>query len=272
MHQSTDPGSRAPAGRSAARPRVQRPRVLRCAWPALAGALVFALLLVLVRTGWGPLARLDQGWVSVLHRYALRHPVWTAAMQTLADLGAPWVMRALLGAVAVWLWALGARVLAGWAVAATLLGWAATGVGRALAGRPRPHFADPVAVGSGLSFPSGHALASAVTCGALLVLAWPRTERPVRVAAAGAAVLAVLAVGWTRIALGVHWPSDVPAGWAAAAVALAGPALAVELWLPGRFGRDVRLLRRRARPRVQRVLAPPLPPVESATERDPGRS
>ncbi|MEU5386204.1 hypothetical protein ABZ391_20420, partial [Kitasatospora cineracea] len=118
--------------------------MLRCAWPALAGALVFTVLLVLVKTGWGPLARLDQGWVSVLHRYALRHPVWTAAMQTLADLGAPWVMRALLGAVAVWLWALGARVLAGWAVAATLLGWAAAGAGPGPGRRaPPPHAAPP---------------------------------------------------------------------------------------------------------------------------------
>ncbi|WP_157845510.1 phosphatase PAP2 family protein [Kitasatospora phosalacinea] len=290
MHQPIDRDPRAAAGRpdggrrtgrSPARPPVQRARASRCAWPALAGALVFAVLLVMVKADWAPLARFDQGWVSPLHRYALRHPVWTAAMRTLADLGAPWVMRAALGAVAGWLWVRGARALAGWSAAAALLGWAVGGVGRELIGRPRPHLADPVALGSGAAFPAGPALASAVTCGALLALVWPRIERPARAAAGTAAALAVLAVGWTGIALGAHRPSDVLASWAAAAAVLAGPALAVELWRPGRLDLDVRLLRRRAGPRVQRVLASrlepaePLAPVERpgpVTERDPGRS
>ncbi|GAA2105777.1 hypothetical protein GCM10009759_43210 [Kitasatospora saccharophila] len=293
MHQSADHDSRAATGRPGggrrtgpptARPPVQRTGALRCAWPALAGALVFAVLLVLVRADWAPLVRFDQGWAALLHRYALRHPVWTAALQTLADLGAPWVMRTLLGAVAVWLWALGARWLAGWAATAALLAWAADAAGRALIGRPGPHFADQLAPDAGASFPSGPALASTVTCGVLLALAWPRTGRPGRAAAGGAAALAVLAVGWTRIALGAHWPSDVLAAWAVAPVALAAPALVVGLWRPGRLRRDVRLLRLRTRPRVQRVLAPPLPPVGTGgqggpvegvppvTERDPGRS
>lgn len=266
MHQSYD----SPARGGARRSPVQRRTVLRCAWIALSGVLLFALLLALVKGGWSPLDRLDRDAVAALHRYALRHPVWTAALQTLADLGGPWTMRLLLGAAAVWLWSAGARVLAGWTVAQALAGWAASAAGRALIGRGRPHFADPVAVGSGYAFPSGHALASAITCGALLALLWPRADRPVRAVAGTAAALTVLGVGWTRIALGVHWPSDVLAAWAAAAVVLAGVTLAVELWLPGRLGRDARLLRLRFRPRVQRVLAPPFP-AEPATEPDPGR-
>ncbi|MFF0388977.1 phosphatase PAP2 family protein [Kitasatospora sp. NPDC004615] len=270
MHQSTD-GSpsvdRPPAGRR--RSPVQRRTLLRCAWIGLTGLLLFTVLLVLVRTGWSPLDRLDHGWVAALHRYALRHPVWTAAMQTLADIGAPWTMRALLGAAALWLWCVRARVLAGWVVAVGLLGWTVSGAGRALIGRARPHFADPVAVGSGAGFPSGHAIASAVACGALLVLLWPRADRAVRAVAGTGAALTVLGVGWTRLALGVHYPSDVLAGWAAAAAVLAGVTLAVELWLPGRLGRDVRRLHWRLRPRVQRVLAPPLP-VEA--DGDPSRS
>ncbi|RKE20755.1 phosphatase PAP2 family protein [Streptomyces sp. TLI_171] len=269
MHQPDDLRPRA------VRSPVQRRRVLRCAWIALSGAALFAVLLVLVRTGWAPLARLDQGWVAALHRYSLRHPVWTAAMQTLADLGAPWVMRTLLGVVALWLWTLGARVLAGWLAAQALVAWLVSSAGRQLIGRARPHFGDPVAIGSGAAFPSGHAIASAVACGALLALVWPRADRPVRAVAGTAAAVTVLGVGWTRIALGVHWPSDVLAAWLAAAVVLTGVTLAVELWLPGRLGRDARLLRQRIRPRVQRVLAPPLPPLpsaESAADRDPRRS
>ncbi|BAJ30356.1 MULTISPECIES: phosphatase PAP2 family protein [Kitasatospora] len=244
--------------------------MLRCAWPALAGLLGFAALLVLVRAGWAPLARLDRGWVAALHRCALRHPVAAAATQTLADLGAPWVTRTLLGAAALRLWALGARTLALWAAGAAALAWAAAAAGPALAGRAGPHFDDQVALAAGASFPSGPALTAAVTCGALLALVWPRAERPLRAAAGTAAGLAVALVGWTGTALGTHWPSDVLAGWAAAVAVLAGTALAVELWRPGRLGRDARLLRRRAGPRVQRVLAAPLP-AEPAAERDPGR-
>ncbi|MGW4381741.1 phosphatase PAP2 family protein [Kitasatospora sp. NPDC004531] len=264
MHQST--GSRAAAappvgGRGGRRSPVQRRTLLGCAWIGLTSVLLFAVLLVLVKAGWSPLSRLDDGCVAALHRYAVRHSVWTAAMQTLADLGSPWTMRALLGAAALWLWCVRARVLAGWVVATGLLGWAASAGGRALIGRARPHFVDPVAVGSGMGFPSGHAIASAVTCGTLLVLIWPRADRAVRAVAGTGAALTVLGVGWTRLALGVHYPSDVLAGWAAAAAVTAGVTLAVELWLPGRFGRDVGRLHWRLRPRVQRVLAPP-PPLE----------
>ncbi|WP_073811366.1 phosphatase PAP2 family protein [Kitasatospora sp. CB01950] len=273
MHQPTDgsPAPERPPGgdRGDLRSPVQRRTLLRCAGIGLASLLLFTALLVLVKADWSPLARLDHGWVAALHRYAVRHSVWTAAMQTMADLGAPWTMRALLGAAALWLWCVRARVLAGWAVSVGLLGWAASGGGRALIGRPRPHFADPVAIGSGAGFPSGHAIASAVTCGALLVLLWPRADRAVRAVAGTGAALTVLGVGWTRLALGVHYPSDVLAGWAAAAAVLAGVTLAVELWLPGRFGRDVRRLHWRLRSRVQRVLAPPLP---LEPDHEPGRS
>ncbi|MFJ8437611.1 phosphatase PAP2 family protein [Kitasatospora griseola] len=275
MHQSNDgspAADRPPAGdRGDRRSPVQRRTLLGCAWIGLTSLLLFTVLLILVKADWSPLSRLDHGWVTTLHRDALRHPVWTAAMQTLADLGAPWTMRALLGAAALWLWCVRARVLAGWVLAVCLLGWAASAGGRALIGRPRPHFVDPVAVGSGAGFPSGHAIASAVTCGALLVLLWPRADRVVRAVAGTGAALTVLGVGWTRLALGVHYPSDVLAGWAAAAAVLAEAALAVELWLPGRLDRDVRRLHWRLRSRVQRVLAAPLP-AEPATEPDPGRS
>ncbi|MFJ1757436.1 phosphatase PAP2 family protein [Kitasatospora sp. NPDC088134] len=275
MHQPSDSGAAAAPGgrRGTHRHPFQRRRVLRCAGAALAAAALLAVLLVLVRAGWAPLARLDLGWTAGLHRYAVRHPVWTASVQTLADLGAPWVLRTLLGAVALWQWALGARVLAAWTAAQALAAWLAAGAGRELIGRVGPRFADPVAAGPDGTFPSGPALTSAVACGALLALVWPRADRAVRAVAGTAAAVTVLGAGWSGVALGTHWPSDVLAAWLAAVALPAGVTLAVELWLPGRLGRDVRLLRRRTRPRVQRVLAPPLPlPLpESAPERDPGR-
>ena len=63
------------------------------------------------------------------------------------------------------------------------------------------------------SFPSGHAMASATLAVALIVLAWPSRWRWVVLAASP---VFVLLVGFSRVYLGVHYPSDILAGWAAA--------------------------------------------------------
>lgn len=232
----------------------RRPELIRFTVPTLGFAFLFAGLLMLVEHDWGPLARLDHGWVDPLHDFARQHTAWTAAMKTLSDIGGPVTMRVLLALAAIWLWWLGARMLAGWAAAQILLGWLVGTVAKAEIGRPRPHFADPVAYAPGSSFPSGHAMASAITCAALVVLAWPRAGLAGRLAASTLAALMVLAVGWSRIALGVHWPTDVLAGWLAAGVVLGGVAVAIELWRPGALLRDVRRVDWRTRPRVQSVL------------------
>jgi undecaprenyl-diphosphatase len=80
--------------------------------------------------------------------------------------------------------------------------------------RPRPDLVPAGARVYTASFPSGHAMLSAVTyltLGALLA----RVERRRRVRAflLGMAVVLTLLVGASRVYLGVHWPSDVLAGW-----------------------------------------------------------
>lgn len=79
--------------------------------------------------------------------------------------------------------------------------------------RPRPPAALQVVRETNGSLPSGHATMSATVIGAIVILAWPYLERRGRVLATVAAVLWVGAVGGTRIYLGVHWFSDVSAGW-----------------------------------------------------------
>ncbi|MDH6127940.1 phosphatase PAP2 family protein [Kitasatospora sp. GP82] len=249
MHLTTDGVHAAPARR-------RRGRLLESAALALGCAALLGVLLALVQGGWGPLYRLDHGWIDALHDFARRHTAWTASMQMLADIGGTVTMRTLLGLAAVWLWVIGARMLAGWAMAQMLVGWLVGWAGKALVGRARPLFTDPVSHASGASFPSGHALASAITCAALVILVWPRASRAGRATACTAAALTVLAIGWTRIALGVHWPSDVLAGWLTAGLVVGGVTAAVELWRPGALSRDVRRVNWRTRPRVQRVLAP----------------
>ena len=109
----------------------------------------------------------------------------------------------------------------------------------ALVGRHRPPVADWAGAAGGPSFPSVHTTAAtlfALSCAwalaARVPAGWPR-----RALWAGAAVYAV-AVGWSRVWLGVHWPTDVAGAW------LFGVA-----WSAGSIA-VVLTLRRRARSRT----------------------
>lgn len=81
--------------------------------------------------------------------------------------------------------------------------------------RVRPQLVPHLVEISSLSYPSGHALNSAViflTLGALLARAEP--VRRVRAYILSVAILLTLLIGCSRVYVGVHWPTDVIAGWA----------------------------------------------------------
>jgi len=80
--------------------------------------------------------------------------------------------------------------------------------------RPRPDLVAHIVETTSMSFPSGHAMLSAVTyltLGALI--ARTQEKRSLRGYVLGAAILVTLLIGLSRIYLGVHWPTDVLAGW-----------------------------------------------------------
>jgi undecaprenyl-diphosphatase len=100
--------------------------------------------------------------------------------------------------------------------------------------RPRPDLVAHLAEVHSASFPSGHAMLSAVTyltLGALLARVQPR--RRLKAYLIGLAVLLTMMVGVSRIFLGVHWPTDVLAGWCLGAAWAMGCWL-VALWLQRR--------------------------------------
>ena len=81
--------------------------------------------------------------------------------------------------------------------------------------RPRPDLVSHLVDVTDMSFPSGHAMLSAVTyltLGALLARTAARRRQKVFVVVA--AILLTVLVGSSRVYLGVHWPTDVLAGWA----------------------------------------------------------
>jgi undecaprenyl-diphosphatase len=96
--------------------------------------------------------------------------------------------------------------------------------------RPRPDLVPHLMLETSRSFPSGHAMMSAVTYLTLgSLLARIVKERRLKIFFLTVAVLLTFIVGVSRIYLGVHWPSDVLAGWCA------GFAWAMIWWLIARW-------------------------------------
>jgi undecaprenyl-diphosphatase len=124
--------------------------------------------------------------------------------------------------------------MAFFAVGSVLGGTVASALLKDLFQRPRPEIVPHVAYAANTSFPSGHSMMSAVTyltLGALLA----RSHQRKRLKAYFLLLAAALSfmVGVTRVYLGVHWPTDVLAGWMAGAV-WALMCWAVARWLQGR--------------------------------------
>jgi undecaprenyl-diphosphatase len=110
-----------------------------------------------------------------------------------------------------------------------------------LIARPRPPLEDARIVVAGFSFPSGHATLAATLYGTLAYLIARdlgkgrgngRGRDVPRVLIGIAATLLIFAVGLSRIYLGVHYPSDVLAGWVAGAFWLVLVVVAEHVWLP----------------------------------------
>lgn len=105
------------------------------------------------------------------------------------------------------------RQVAAFVALATLGGWGLTFGLKSLIDRPRPDVVPHLTEVASASFPSGHSMMSAVvylTLGTLLV---PLVTRGLRIYVLAVAMLLVLLVGLTRVYLGVHYPTDVLAGW-----------------------------------------------------------
>jgi undecaprenyl-diphosphatase len=192
-------------------------------------SLVGVLGLLLLEGRWEPLERLDTGVAGSLHRAVLGHYRTVRALQFVETALQPNAFRVLIAAVAVLLWVSGRRRLAVWSAVVAALGGLLGLLMKIAVARVRPVLPDPVAVAGGYSFPSGHALNSALCCGILLVVLAETDSRWLRPAVLAAAVV-VLGVGFDRVALGVHFVSDVVAGWLVAGTVVFGGLLAVGPW------------------------------------------
>lgn len=156
-------------------------------------------------------------WYFLHGAQALRagHPWVASVMRDLSGLGSTTVLTLFTVICIGYLLLVSDRTAAFLVAAAVITGSAFASILKLVFGRlrPAPEFAELVA--PGLSFPSGHASNSAIvflTLGALV--ASSRGPMPERLYVLATAATMTALVGVSRVALGVHWATDVLGGWA----------------------------------------------------------
>jgi undecaprenyl-diphosphatase len=182
-----------------------------------ASAVVLALLWVLVVRSWSPLLASDEFIDSAIHQWALRTPVAVDVSRWLQTVG-----DTANGTIAVVVTVVVLLVARRWWLALTVAVVGAfapliTNLIKPVVDRPRPVWPVPFETIDQPSFPSGHAtggIAVWMLCGVAI-------GSLLRDSALGAVValpfiLLGFALGFSRLVLGVHWPSDMVAGWAVA--------------------------------------------------------
>jgi undecaprenyl-diphosphatase len=176
----------------------------------LAGIALVAGLAILVFTGAS--VPFDTTVMELVRGGSVREPL--GFLRVVTEAGSTWAVVilaavALLVGVAIGPWRHGV-------IAAVVVGLASVGNGliKAAIARDRPDLIDAMLNEPGYSFPSGHAALGMVGWGILAVLVGrTRLPRSVRRSLVAAMALLIVLIGVSRVYLGVHYPTDVIAGW-----------------------------------------------------------
>ncbi len=193
-------------------------------------AIPFLLLVLLVEDRSPLLRDLDTGPRDALHSYALDHRWFVSLMRLLSDSGTTTAWLVIFVPVVAWLlWRRSPR-RALFVVSTVVLSSVLNNLVKVAVHRTRPVLANPVASAGGASFPSGHAQAALVGYGVLVLICGPLLRRPWRRLLFVVAAVMVLAIGLSRVALGVHYVSDVLAGYVLGAAWLAAMTGAFRAW------------------------------------------
>jgi undecaprenyl-diphosphatase len=248
--------------------RIHARRLAPLLWVSLA-ALLFVILLVLVRLNWAPLERVDRSVADRLNQWVSGDSPLVAVIKAVTWCGSNGVLWSVIVAAAVILLVRGLRRLAVYVIVTGAGALVLDPVLKSLVGRLRPVVAHPVSHGTGSSFPSGHSLGSIVCYGAVLLAFLPAVAPRFRTTARIGVGVLVAAIGASRLLLGVHYLSDVIGAWALGVAWLGLTAYAFEIHRR-EHGRPVTApLAEGLEPESEEDLAPaePEPP---AAHRGPG--
>jgi undecaprenyl-diphosphatase len=194
----------------------------------LSGAALVVFAVVAASWNWFPaVANLDRAIARNLHNHARESPATVEFFRGVTWLGTHRVLIGLSLAVMAILWLKGQwRLAAAWAIV-QLISLVLIEHTKLAFGRARPEFNGVLTREDSLSFPSGHALGSMAAFGLLAYLfsiGWANAAY--RRLGIGLCVLLILLIGFSRMYLGVHYFTDVVAGyalggaWLALAIAL----------------------------------------------------
>jgi undecaprenyl-diphosphatase len=202
----------------------------------------------------GPLTRVDGDLANRLNHAVRGHDLVIAVLQGISWVGRPPILILVTAAAVVYTWRHGAHRLTLFLIATTLGGAAMSTVVKVLVDRPRPAVDHPIITALGKSFPSGHALSSTVVYGAVLLTFLPVLAGRVRHVAVGLTIVVVLAIGSSRVLLGVHFLSDVAGGYVLGLAWLATATAVFEIWRVERGRRPSRPLDEGVEPEAARAL------------------
>jgi undecaprenyl-diphosphatase len=215
-------------------------------WLGRNAIIVLGAMLIVVAGTWGFIALADEvkeGDTQHFDDWAVRSlrragdpatpigPRWLPEVgRDITALGGVAVLSLVTLIVAGYLLIVGKRHAMGLVIVATFTGLIASSLLKHVVGRTRPQLVPHLSSVYTSSFPSGHSMLSAVvylTLGSLLARITP--GRLVKLYLIGVATLLTFLVGLSRVYMGVHYPTDVLAGWTA------GLVWAILCWLVARW-------------------------------------
>ena len=161
-------------------------------------------------------------------------PQWLETIaRDLTSLGSPTVLALITIAAVGYVWLDGKRAVALFLLAAVTGGAILESILKLGFARPRPELVSHLVSVNSFSFPSGHATMATITYLTLgVILARVQKRRRMKLYILAIASILAFLVGLTRIYLGVHWPTDVLAGWCI------GTAWALGCWLVASWMQD----------------------------------
>ena len=204
---------------------------------------ILAVVLLLASAAWifiavadevadGDTVTLDRAIMLALHPQPdTGGPMWLqSAARDATALGSTTVLSLLVCMAVLFLLLSGRRGMALFVLASTLGGTLLSTLLKGVFSRPRPDVIPHGDFVTSASFPSGHAMMSAVVYLTLgVLLARLANAQAQKLYIMGAALFLSGIVGLSRVYLGVHWPTDVLAGWAAGAAWALGWWMVAEL-------------------------------------------
>lgn len=167
-----------------------------------------------------PVERIDLRTSAAMHRWAIESDSVERLARWVTHLGDPLILAVVVLLTAASLAHRRRADLVRWLLTVAIVGALTETMLKLVIGRTRPDLDSVFVLARGNSFPSGHAMNTAIVLGAAVwaMLATKRLDPGPAAAISAVAAVTVIAVGLTRPILGVHFLSDVVAGWILAAI------------------------------------------------------